>query len=119
MESGEVDPTRYGVVPGSPFSGERFVVGEVFYEVAHRYGDEVLLWDGWGAVPPVEHPVPPEVRALVSEISDLLLAADAGSLDAETRLYGRYCSDPRLHPGDEVTQFSPFGDPPVHVALRA
>ncbi len=62
--------------------------------------------------------MPPDVRALVSEISDLLLAADAGSLDAETQLYGRYASDPRLHPGEEVTQFSPFGDPPVHVARR-
>jgi hypothetical protein len=118
MESGELDPTRYGVEPGSPFRGEQFVVGEVFYEVAHRYGDEVLLWDGWGAIPPMEHAVPADVRALVSEISTLLLAADAGDLGAEVQLYDRYRSDPRLHPGDEVTQFSPFGDPPVQVALR-
>jgi hypothetical protein len=22
----------------------------LFLEVAHRYGDELLLWDGWGAI---------------------------------------------------------------------
>jgi hypothetical protein len=61
--SGRIDPASYGVTSGSPFSGEQFVVGEVFYEVAHRYGDEVLLWDGWGALPGPDRPVEGDGRA--------------------------------------------------------
>jgi hypothetical protein len=118
MQSGELDPASYGVTPGDVFSGERFVVAEVFYELAHRYGDEVLLWDGWGAVPSVARPIEPEVLTLVGEVADLLLAADAGDLAAEAQLYRRYRDDDRLHPGDAVTRFSPFGAPPVQVVLR-
>jgi hypothetical protein len=106
------------VAPGSPFSGERFVVGEVFYEVAHSYGDEVLLWDGWGARPAVNRPIEGDVLTLVDEIADLLLAADAGDAEAEARLYNRYLNDARLRPGDAVTWFSPFGEAPVQVTLR-
>lgn len=118
MRSGEIDPASYGVAPGSPFNGERFVVGEVFYEVAHSYGDEVLLWDGWGARPAVNRPIEGDVLTLVDEIADLLLAADAGDAEAEARLYNRYLNDARLRPGDAVTWFSPFGEAPVQVTLR-
>jgi hypothetical protein len=119
MRVGELDPSTYGVAPGNPFSGESFVVGEVFYELAHRYGDEVLLWDGWGAVPGPDGPVDPQVMALVDDVAALLVAADAGDRGAEARLHRRYTDDERLHPGDAVTRYSPFGDPPVRVALRA
>ena len=118
MESGEVDPTRSASYPGARSAGS----GSwwVRCSTKSRTATETRFSSGTaGALFPRRASVPPDVRALVSEISDLLLAADAGSLDAETQLYGRYCSDPRLHPGNEVTQFSPFGDPPVHVALRA
>jgi hypothetical protein len=80
MRSGGIDPASYGVTSGSPFSGEQFVVGEVFHEVAHRYGDEVLLWDGWGALPGPDRPVEDDVLTLVDEVADLLLAADAGDV---------------------------------------
>lgn len=118
MRSGGIDSASYGVASGSPFSGEQFVVGEVFYEVAHRYGDEVLLWDGWGALPGPDRPVEDDVLTLVDEVADLLLAADAGDVQAEARLYSRYLNDARLIPGDAVTRFSPFGDAPVQVTLR-
>lgn len=118
MRAGELDPASYGVAPGLPFAGERFVVAEVFWEVAHRYGDELLLWDGWGAVPPVDEDVPTDVLRLVEEVASLLLAADADEPEAERRLYERYCEDARLHPGTEVLRFSPYGDPPVVVRLR-
>jgi Transglutaminase-like superfamily len=118
MRSGDIDPTIYGVAPGHPSSGEQFVVGEVFYEVAHRYGDEVLLWDGWGAIPLPGRPVEAEVLKLVDEVASLLLAADVGDVQAEAKLYRRYRDDDRLHPADSVCRFSPFGEPPVQVALR-
>jgi hypothetical protein len=118
MRSGRIDPASYGVTSGSPFSGEQFVVGEVFYEVAHRYGDEVLLWDSWGALPDPYRPVEDDVLTPVDEVADLLLAADAGDVQAEARLYSRYLNDARLSPGDAVTRFSPFGDAPVQVTLR-
>lgn len=102
----------------SAFDHARVAVGEVFYEVAHRYGDEVLLWDGWGALPGPDRPVEDYVLTLVDEVADLLLAADAGDVQAEARLYSRYLNDPRLIPADAVTRFSPFGDAPVQVTLR-
>lgn len=118
MRAGDLDPATYGVAPGIPFHGERFVVGEVFYEVAHRYGDETLLWDWWGDIPAVDEPTPAATFELVDEVATLLLAADAGDLAAEALLYRRYSDDPRLHPGDAVDRFSPFGAPPVRVELR-
>jgi hypothetical protein len=118
MRAGEIDPAIYGVAPGNEFSGPQFVVGEVFYELAHRYGDEVLLWDAWGAIPPVDQPVDVDVIRLIDEVAELLLAADAGDLDAEAKLYHRYVTDDRLHPGESVHRFSPFGEPPVEVTLR-
>jgi hypothetical protein len=118
MRAGDLDATRYGAAPGTPYAGEQFVVGQVFYEVTHRYGDEVLLWDRWGAIPPVTEPVPPEVLMLVAEVSALLLDADAGDVAAESRLHGRYRSDERLSPGGSVVQASPAGGPPTRVALR-
>jgi hypothetical protein len=118
MRRGELDPSTYGVSPDLPFHGERFVVGEVFWELAHRYGDEMLLWDSWGAIPSVFEPVPAGSYELVDEVAALLLAADAGDLDAEARLYRRYFDDERLRPGLEVERFSPYGAPPQRVALR-
>lgn len=118
MRSGDLDPVNYGVAPGHPFAGESFVVGEIFYEVAHRYGDEVLLWDGWGAIPPIEGPIEPGVYQLLDEVAALLIAADGGDERAESELYERYLADDRLHPGTSVRQMSPYGEPPVTVVLR-
>lgn len=118
MRSGELDPATYGVAPDTPFSGKRFVVGEVFYELAHRYGDEVLLWDDWGVIHSVDNEPDDEVLTLADEVSALLLAADAGDIDAESRLFQRYLTDVRLNPGGVVTRYSPYGDAPVQVALR-
>jgi hypothetical protein len=116
---GELDPSTYGVAPGTPFVGERFVVGKVFYELAHRYGDELLLWDEWGELPSMFDPVPEELYPLVDELATLLLASDAGDIEAEERLYRRYVADDGLHPGRTVTRFSPYGAPPQSVALRS
>lgn len=117
MRRGDLDPGRYGVAPGSPLAGEPFVIGEVLYEVAHRYGDEVLLWDVWGALIDVDHGTPGDAVDMIADVAGLLVAADAGDQDAENRLYRRYLADDRLRPGETVTRLSPFGETPVTVAF--
>lgn len=117
--SGELDAGTYGVDPGIPeLAGERFAFDEVIYEVAHRFGDELLLWDAWGRMEAPGTPVCAADAVWMDGIASLLLAADSGDLDAEQRLLELYRNDPGLHPGDVVLQASPRGDPPVEVTLR-
>jgi hypothetical protein len=104
--AGETDLTRYGVYPGSEFSGPDFVRDYVFREVSHRMGDELLLWDEQADVEDVDH------------LAALLVRADAGDAKADNELRTRYESDQRLRPGSTVLQNSPFGQPPVSVRLR-
>jgi transglutaminase superfamily protein len=110
--AGELDPETYGVFPGAPFAGPDFIRGYVIFQVAHRFGDELLLWDEWGATLGSGH------EALVDRVADLLVRADAGDSDAEEELYAWYRADDRLHPGDSVIQNSPYGGPPRSVSLR-
>lgn len=118
---GEVDVGAYGVDPGLPLRGEWFVYDEVLIELAHRRRDELLLWDGWGAMtnavtggsladldPAAGVPLP-EV-GLVDDVAALLLAADDGDESAEGELIQRYAADPRLHPGERVRCHSPTGE---------
>jgi hypothetical protein len=105
--AGDVDTSTYGVFPGSELSGQAFVGTYVVFEIAHRFGDELLLWDNWD-VP--GRPVTPEE---LDELARLLVRADAGELEAEGSLHQRYRTDDRLHPGDTVTRRSPYGAPPV------
>ena len=115
---GELDPETYGVDPTVPvFRGEWFVFDEVIYEVAHRFGDELLLWDSWGRIGPPGKSVSPEDAAWMDGVAGLLLAADQGDTAAEQALLEQYRSDAGLHPGPTVTQESPYGDPPVTVPL--
>ena len=122
---GELDPSTYGVGPEVPgFRGERFVFDEVIHEVAHRFGDELLLWDGWGRIGEPDEPVSDEDARWLDEIAQLLVAADDIGTGAEVAevaevaLLDRYRRDPGLHPGAAVMQASPYGDPPVVVQLR-
>ncbi len=111
--SGQRDASRYGVVPGSPWCGAGFVRDEVLYEVAHRFGDELLLWDGWGAL---EDPAALR-EGEVDELARLLLLADGGDAAAEADLAAWYRGDERLHPGESVITRSPFGGPARVVEL--
>lgn len=116
--SGQVDAETYGVDPNLPgFRGERFVFDEVIYEIAHRFGDELLLWDGWGRIGEPDEPVTADDARWIDEIARLLVAADEGDLDAERHLLERYRTDPGLHPGPTILQASPYGEPPIEVAL--
>lgn len=117
MRAGEIDPDTYGVDRSTPLRGDWFIEGYVIYELAHRYGDELLLWDRWGAMPGPGTADATEVTAVLDRVSALLVAADAGDEAAETELEQLYRSDPRLHPGAEINQLSPYGDPPRTIAL--
>jgi hypothetical protein len=100
------------------FRGPRFLFDEVIYEVAHRFGDEMLLWDAWGRIGEPGSPVTDEDARWLDGVATVLLGADAGDLDAERRLLAKYRDDEGLHPGPTVLQASPFGGHPVRVALQ-
>lgn len=116
--SGDLDPSTYGVDPDIPlFAGPRFIFDEVIYEVAHRFGDELLLWDGWGRIGEPGSTVSDEDASWLDPVAELLLAADAGDVEAEHRLLARYRHDDGLHPGPTIQQASPYGKPPIMVDL--
>ncbi len=107
---GRHDASTYGVFPGSDLAGPDFVRSYVIFELAHRFGDELLLWDSWGTDDVSDDEI--------DELTDLLIRADQGDQDAEEELAGRYREDSRLNPGEVITQYSPYGDPPKQVSLR-
>lgn len=110
---GALNPNVYGVAPDLvDLSGPGFLRTYVIFEVAHRFGDELLLWDGWGATGDRGD------EELIDELTALLVRADAGDGAAEAELFDRYRADDRLHPGAEVTQYSPYGLDPKTVRLR-
>jgi hypothetical protein len=115
--AGTLDVDTFGIFPGSPISGAWFVQCYVVLEVAARFGDELLLWDGWGAMAAPDEQMSEEMLALTDRLADLLVRSDAGSAEAEAELLEWYRSDERLHPGERVMRLSPFGDPPVEDSL--
>ncbi|BBH64155.1 hypothetical protein ACTI_08400 [Actinoplanes sp. OR16] len=124
---GEDDPYLFGVGGDVPIRGPLMIQQYVLNELAHRRGDELLLWDLWSTTATLigSRPLPeswPALEAaaarsataaadtaLIDEVADLLLAADAGDTAAERRLADLYASDPRLHPGAVITCHSPRG----------
>lgn len=116
----DLDPARYGVFPGSELAGPAFIRGYVIFEVAHRFGDELLLWDEWGATGGAGAGAGAEGQdaAFIDALAAGLIDADAGDAAAEQDLAEQYAKDPRLRPSDVVTQHSPFGEPPQRVSLR-
>jgi hypothetical protein len=107
---GRLDADAYGVLPGSQWRGEDFDARYLVYEVAHRFGDELLLWDDWDGV----HAPDP---SWLDHLAELLMDADDGRVGAEEELARLHDEDPRLHPGPSVVQYSPFGDHPQEVSL--
>lgn len=100
--AGEVDADRYGVHPDLPLRGAGFVRAYVLLELAHRQGEELLLWDIWGAMGA-------EDDGVFDEVARLLVAADAGDGAAERELAAWYARDGRLNPGGRVLCHSPSG----------
>ncbi|MEV6414635.1 transglutaminase-like domain-containing protein [Kribbella sp. NPDC051718] len=113
--SGELDPDVFGVDPSLPIRGAWFIRNYVFYQLAHLQGDELLLWDTWGAM---TASLDGADLDLTDEIATLLIAADNGDDAASEVLAARYAADPDLQPGDQILQLSPAGDPPVTIDLK-
>ncbi len=107
--AGTLDVNRFGVAEGVPIAGDWFVHGYVIAEVAHRFGDELLLWDQWGAMTGDLTTCPPDHLALVDALAGLLVQADDGDRGAETELLARYREDDRIHPGRRIRSYSPHG----------
>ncbi|MEV4413350.1 transglutaminase domain-containing protein [Catellatospora sp. NPDC049609] len=104
---GAVDVGRYGVDPSLPqLAGGWLVYDYVLQELAHRQGDELLLWDGWGAM---AQDLAGADLALADDVAAMLLAADAGDESAERELSAWYAADPRLRPSGRVRCLSPRG----------
>jgi Transglutaminase-like superfamily len=108
--AGSIDVSRFGVDEGFGIAGDWFVHGYVIAEVAHRFGDELLLWDTWGAKCRSLTEAPTDDILLVDEVSRLLVRADGGDLSAERELLSRYREDARLRPGRHIRSFSPNGN---------
>ncbi|BCJ42228.1 hypothetical protein GCM10010168_87740 [Actinoplanes ianthinogenes] len=114
---GEIDPSTYGVGPGQPIGGPWMLLQYLTLELAHRMGDELLLWDLFGeaAIPFADRDwseMPEELPGdlgYLDEVAGLLLAADDGDRAAEGKLAARYAEDARLHPGSSVFCVSPRG----------
>lgn len=116
LRRGGADPRTFGVFPDSPFGGTSFVFDYVIRDVAHRRGDELLLWDLWGAMHG-ERAADGDAARWMDELAALVVASDAGDADAARILARRYAADERLHPGRRVTQASPYGLPDVEIDL--
>jgi hypothetical protein len=97
------------------FKGPPFVLAYLIMDVAHRFGDELLLWDYWGAMPMPGHA--PDLE-LGDQLADLVLRADAGDQQAEQDLRNIHATDPRVQPGPQILQFSPRNEPPQQVTLQ-
>ncbi|SDS26981.1 transglutaminase-like domain-containing protein [Microlunatus soli] len=115
--AGEIDPDRYGVDPATEVRGVWFIHDAVILDAAFRAGHELLLWDAWD---PMTDPSGPteEQAGSVDRLASLIVAADAGDLDAERELIASMTDDPQLRPPDVVNTICPWGDPPVRSELR-
>ena len=104
-----------GVQAGSlELKGAPFVLAYLIMDVAHRFGDELLLWDCWGAMAMPGQELDVE---LGDRLADLVQRADTGDQQAEQDLRTSHATDPRVRPGPQVLQLSPRGEPPRRVAL--
>lgn len=118
--AGVLDLSRHAVYPGADgdLAGADLVRRYVPMQIAHRYGDEMLLWDAWGATAPGGEPLR---DSELDTLAGLLVAADGSDAGtaraAEHELYARYLDDRRLHPGPTVLQYSPLDDRSVEVDI--
>lgn len=96
------------------FTGPPFVLSYLIMDVAHRFGDELLLWDFWGAMPLPGAPIDYELGDVLAK---LVQRADRHDETAELTLLDLYQHDPRIRAGDEIVRHSPRGAPPVRVSL--
>ncbi len=107
--AGTLDVNRFGVDEGLGIDGDWFAHSYVIREVAHRFGDELLLWDLWGAMHDDLADAPFRDLELVDAVAALLLRADAGVIEAERELLGLYRGSDGLRPRSPIKSLSPNG----------
>jgi hypothetical protein len=73
--------------------GGWFIRNYVHYQLAHLNGDELLLWDNWGAM---SDTLEGADLALTDRIADLMLASDNGDETATKEVNDLYRADPAL-----------------------
>ena len=109
--SGELDGDLFGVDPSLPLKGGWFIRDYVFLQLAHLQCDEILLWDGFGAMADdLAMDLGP-----TDEVAALLVASDTGDEAATTKLRDLYRNDPDWHPTDRLEVHSPSGTPPYYI----
>lgn len=106
--AGALDAQEFGAAPDSVARGPWFIQNYVLRDVAHRHGDELLLWDVWGAMAAPDDPFDPEVLALTDRVAALTVDADAGDPAAEAELTTLYTGSTGLRPGRVVRRHDPF-----------
>ncbi|HWD82517.1 MAG TPA: transglutaminase domain-containing protein [Kribbella sp.] len=95
--SGELDGDRYGANP-EPIGdlklyGGWFIRNYVHYQLAHLNGDELLLWDNWGAM---SDKLDGADVDLTDRIARLMVASDNGDETATKEAAELYRTDPGL-----------------------
>jgi hypothetical protein len=110
VRAGRADPDRFGVDPELPERGAWFIQGAVMFDAVFRAGYEFLIWDGWPALSGPGVPTESEVR-LADDLSELIVAADAGDVAAEATLLDRVRTDPAVTPPNVVRTLRPWGGP--------
>lgn len=97
--SGGIDPAAFGVDPALPaLSGPGFLYNEVIFEVAHRFGRELLLWDSRGGMGFPGGSVTDPSAEWMDGLARDLTAADGGDVFAERRVLERLVRDERRGP---------------------
>ena len=103
--SGEADPTTFGVAPGSPVRGWRYLQSQLVRDFAALNRTELLCWDLWGLADAREAATRPDLT-LLDRVAELSLAGNA----AFGELRAVYERDDRLHVPPVITSLeSPSG----------
>jgi hypothetical protein len=111
--AGELDGDLYGVDPNpvGPLKlfGGWFIRNYVHYQLAHLNGDELLLWDNWGAM---SDRLDGADVDLTDRIARLMVASDNGDETATKEVEDLYRTDPGLTFTGRSFVTSPADKPP-------
>lgn len=93
VRAGDLDADLFGIEPGSPIGGGWFIRNYVLLQLAHLHGDELLLWDNWGAM---SDTLDASGNNLIDEVAALMVASDNGDETATKQLADLYRTNPAL-----------------------
>jgi hypothetical protein len=96
--SGEADPATFGVAPGSPVRGWRYLQSQLVRDVAALNRVELLCWDLWGLADAREAAAGADL-ALLDRVAELTLAGNEGF----DELRALFEHDPRLRVPPVIT----------------